>query len=120
MKVEYVTYLFISVFLLIIALAITTSKKKDFRIRINKLIDSLGGTHNILDYESTKSRFVVTLKDMSLVNKVSIEKMGAKGIVEIENQLKIILGSEAVQLKKYIRELKWLKSLFFLISWYNV
>ena len=30
----------------------------------------------------------------------------AKGIVEIDNQLKIILGSESKQLKKYIDELK--------------
>ena len=32
--------------------------------------------------------------------------MGAQGIVEIENQLKIILGKDAKQLKKYINELK--------------
>lgn len=31
--------------------------------------------------------------------------MGAQGIVEIENQLKIILGDNANQLKKYIDEL---------------
>ena len=33
--------------------------------------------------------------------------MGAQGIVEIENQLKIILGSDAKQLEKYIGDLKW-------------
>ena len=32
--------------------------------------------------------------------------MGAKGIVEVDNQLKIILGDDAIQLKKYIDELK--------------
>ena len=32
--------------------------------------------------------------------------MGAQGIVEIENQLKIILGENAKQLKKYIDDLK--------------
>ena len=32
--------------------------------------------------------------------------MGAKGIVEIDNQLKIILGEETGQIKKYIDELK--------------
>ena len=31
--------------------------------------------------------------------------MGAQGIVEIDNQLKIILGDEAKQLKKQINEL---------------
>ena len=51
------------------------------------------------------SRFKVILKDMSLVDKDAITKMGAKGIVEIDNQLKIIFGSDAKQLKKYIDQL---------------
>ena len=32
------------------------------------------------------SRFKVTLRDVSIVNKEGIQKMGAKGIVEIDNQ----------------------------------
>ena len=32
--------------------------------------------------------------------------MGAQGIVEIDNQLKIILGPGAKQIKKYIDDLK--------------
>lgn len=104
---EYLYYLIIGTLLFIIAMAITNSKKRDFKIKINKLIDSLGGRKNIISYESNKSRFMVTLHDVSLVNKPAIQKMGAKGIVEIDNQLKIILGDDAAQLKKYIDELKW-------------
>ena len=52
------------------------------------------------------SRFKVILKDISKVDKDGINKLGAKGIVEIDNQLKIILGSESKQIKKYIDELK--------------
>jgi len=51
------------------------------------------------------SRFKVILKDISLVNKEAIEKLGAKGIVEIDNQLKIIFGKEAHQLKRYIDDI---------------
>ena len=61
---------------------------------------------NIVDTEVEMSRFKVTLKDVSKANKEGIIKLGAKGVVEIDNQLKIILGSNAVQLKKYIDELK--------------
>ena len=61
---------------------------------------------NILNYEFNKSRFVVNLKDINNVNKEAIQKMGAKGIVEIENQLKIIIGDDAKQLKKQIEDLK--------------
>ncbi|MDD2180771.1 MAG: hypothetical protein PHW32_00115 [Bacilli bacterium] len=103
---EYIQYLIIIVILLVIALAITNSKKKDFKIKANKLVEFLGGKENILNYEFNKSRFVVNLNDITLVNKEAIQKMGAKGIVEIENQLKIIIGEEAKQLKKQIDDLK--------------
>jgi len=47
----------------------------------------------------------VMLKDVSIVNKDAIQKLGARGIVEIDNQLKIILGTEAERLRKYIEDL---------------
>ncbi|CCZ56732.1 pTS system IIBC component [Clostridium sp. CAG:762] len=103
---ELYQYIIIIVFLLIVALAIVKGNKKDFKIELNKLVDYLGGKDNIIDTEVNMSRFKVTLKDISKVNKDAIIKLGAKGVVEIDNQLKIILGSNAKQLKKYIDELK--------------
>ena len=103
---NYIQYLLIIIITLIIVFAITKSKKKDFKINTNKLVMYLGGIDNILEYEYNKSRFIVNLKDVSKVNKEGIQKMGAQGIVEIENQLKIILGEEAGTLKKHIDELK--------------
>ena len=99
-------YIIIAVVLIIIALAITKSKKKDFKIEANKLVEYLGGKDNIISYEVLKSRFIVNLKNIDIVNKDGIQKIGAQGIVEIDNQLKIILGDEARQLKKYIDDLK--------------
>ena len=99
-------YLIIIVITLLIAFAIVKSKKKDFKLDINKLVSYLGGKENIIDYEASKSRFIVNLKNIELVNKEGIQKMGAQGIVEIDNQLKIIIGEEAGQLKRYIDELK--------------
>ncbi len=103
---QYIQYLIIIVILLIIAFAITKSKKSDFKIEANKLVEYLGGRSNILGYEFNKSRFIVTLSNVEIVNKEAIQKLGAKGIVEIENQLKIILGPDARQLKKYIDAIK--------------
>ena len=103
---EHIQYIIIIAVLLVVAFAITKSKKKDFKIEINKLVECLGGKNNILRYEVNKSRFIVTLEDISKVNKEAIQKLGAQGMVEIDNQLKIILGPEAKQLKKYIDELK--------------
>ena len=103
---HYIEYLIIIVILVIIALSITKTKKKDYKIEVNKLVDYLGGKQNIIDYEFTKSRFIVKLENVELVNKEAIQKMGAQGIVEIDNQLKIILGPDAKQIKKYINDLK--------------
>jgi len=99
-------YIIIVAVLLIILLAVLKANKKDAGLDMNKLVEYLGGKDNILQSEIKLSRFMVTLRDISLANKEGIQKLGAKGIVEIDNQLKIILGSESKQLKKYIDELK--------------
>lgn len=99
-------YLIIILVCLVIAIAIVRSKKKDFKLDANKLIMLLGGKDNVIDYEVNKSRFIVNLKDVTKANKEGIQKLGAQGIVEIDNQLKIILGSSAKQIKKYINELE--------------
>ena len=103
MKLEYILILVVC---LIIAIAIVRSKKKDFKLEANKLIMLLGGKDNVIGYEFNKSRFIVNLKDVTKANKEGIQRMGAQGIVEIDNQLKIILGNDAKQIKKYINDLK--------------
>ena len=102
---EWVQYLVIVFIALIIAFAIAKSKDKNFKIEVNKLVNYLGGRENIIDYDFNKSRFIVNLKDVDKVNKEAIQKLGAQGIVEIENQIKIILGDGARQLKKQIDDL---------------
>ena len=103
---EIYQYVIIVVVLLIIALAIIKMNKKDVKIELNKLVELLGGKENILDTEVEMSRFKVTLKDITRANKEGIMKLGAKGVVEYEDQLKIILGQDAKKIKKYIDELK--------------
>lgn len=99
-------YIIIVVALIFILLIVLKANKKDFHIEANKLIEYLGGKDNILNIEVNMSRFKVTLKDVSIVNKEAIQKLGAKGIVEIDNQLKIILGPNAKTLEKYIEDIK--------------
>ena len=99
-------YIIIALILIIIMFAIIKSTKNDVNLDLNKLVEYLGGKDNIIKTETELSRFKATLKDVSKANKDGIQKLGAKGIVEIDNQLKIILGPESKQLKKYIDELK--------------
>ncbi len=103
---EWYQYLIIITILTIVALAIVKSNRKDLKLELNKLVELLGGTDNILETEMEMSRFKVTLKDITKANKEGIIKLGAQGVVEIDDQLKIIFGPEAKQLRKYIKELK--------------
>lgn len=99
-------YLIIFAVLLIISLVVVKLNKKNFTFEINKLIQSLGGKDNIIDTQINMSRLNVTVKDVTLVNKEAIQKLGAKGIVEVDNHLKIIFGPNAKSLKKYISEMR--------------
>ncbi len=102
------TYQYIIIFIVfvILLLAVIKINKKDVKLDMNKLVELLGGKNNILDTEVNLSRFIVTLEDISKVDKDAIVDLGAKGIVEMDNQLKIILGPNSKQLKKYIDEIK--------------
>lgn len=102
---NWIQYVIIAVVLIIIVLIVIKLNHKDFSSEVNKLIKYLGGKDNIINAECNMSRFKVILKDVTLVDKASIQKLGAKGIVEIDNQLKIIFGRDAKQLKEYIKEI---------------
>ena len=101
----YLQYAIIALIIIIISGIVIKLTRKDFSIEANKLITYLGGKDNIINAECNMSRFKVILKDISVVNKDAIQKLGAKGIVEIDNQLKIIFGKDAHQLKKYIDDI---------------
>ena len=101
-----IKYIIILVVLIIIALVIIKASKPDFKYEANKLVEYLGGIKNITNMEVSVSRFKVTLKDPTKVNKESIQKLGARGIVEIDNTIKIIFQDNAKKLKKCIEQLK--------------
>ncbi len=101
----YIQYIIIIFVMIIIAAVIVKMHKKDFNIEANKLISCLGGKDNIINASCNMSRFIVILKDVSLADKDAILKLGATGVVEIDNQLKIILGKDAKMLKQYIDDI---------------
>ena len=105
-------YIIIIAVLLVVAIAIVKSKQADFKLEANKLVEYLGGKDNIIKYETNKSRFIVELKDTDKVNKDGIQKIGAQGIVELDNKLKIILGDDAKKIEKFIDQLKWYFTFF--------
>ena len=102
---NWIQYIIIIAVMIIIAATIVKMHKKNFDIEANKLINYLGGKDNIINAECNMSRFKVILKDVTLVDKDAILKLGATGVVEIDNQLKIIFGKDARALKQYIDEI---------------
>lgn len=101
-----IRYIIILAILILIALVVIKANKPDFKYEANKLVEYLGGIKNISNMEVSVSRFKVTLKDISKANKEGIQKLGAKGIVEIDNTLKIIFEEDAKKLKKCIEDLQ--------------
>ncbi len=99
-------YLIIVGILILISFIIIKINKKDFKIEINKLIQYLGGKENIISADYHMSRLKVRVKDTSIVDKDAIQRLGAKGIVEVDDELKIILDSNSKNIKKYISDLK--------------
>ena len=99
-------YAIIVLVLIFISLVVIKMRKKDFSVEINKLIQYLGGKENIIESQINLSRLKVKVKDVTKVDKDGIQKLGAKGIVEIDNELKIILGPNSKQIKKYMSGLK--------------
>lgn len=102
MQIEYII---IGIILFIVLLAVLKAGKKDIKMDFNRLVECFGGKDNIISTEYSLSRFKVELKDVTKADKEEIIKLGAKGIVEIDNELKIILGPNSKNLKKYIDEL---------------
>ena len=86
---EWYQYLIVIAILVVVAFAIVKSNKKDLKLELNKLVDYLGGKDNIIETEVEMSRFKVTLKDITKANKEGIIKLGAQGVVEIDDQVKI-------------------------------
>ena len=105
MEMQWWHYLIIILILIIVSLVIKKVTQKNFSSEVNKLIQFLGGKDNIVNAEVNMSRLKVILKDVSIVNKDGITSLGAQGIVEIDNTLKIIFGKDAKQLKKYIDDM---------------
>jgi glucose-like phosphotransferase system IIB component len=102
---EWYHYLIILAVLVIIALVVIKLNSKDFSSEVNKLVKFLGGKDNIINAEVNMSRLKVIVKDTSKVDKSGIQKLGAQGIVEVDNQIKIIFGKDAKALKNYIKDI---------------
>jgi phosphotransferase system IIB component len=71
---------------------------------IDELIDNLGGIDNIIDSSATISSLKIILKNVNVINKDNISKLGAKGIMINNKQVIILFGDIAMTIDKLLKQ----------------
>jgi phosphotransferase system IIB component len=80
-------------------------RNKQPKMDSSLLINLLGGSKNIKTFDVRQSRVTFEVVDASVVDTEGIKALGAKGVVEVENSIKIIAGSNATKLYEEIQKL---------------
>ncbi|MFL1781054.1 N-acetyl glucosamine specific transporter [Candidatus Hepatincolaceae symbiont of Richtersius coronifer] len=65
-----------------------------YEIQAKNYLEALGGKTNVIEIDNCISRLRIVLKDASLVNKDDFKKLGAKGIVIMDNNIQIVIGTD--------------------------
>ncbi|SET21855.1 glucose-specific PTS transporter subunit IIBC [Anaerobranca gottschalkii] len=67
-----------------------------------QILDALGGKENILNLDACITRLRVNVKDIKLVDKQRLKKLGASGVLEVGNSIQAIFGPKSDILKTQI------------------
>ncbi len=69
------------------------------------IIDALGGKDNIEDVDACITRLRVSVKDVSIVDKAALKKLGATDVLEVGGGIQAIYGAKAILYKNNIVEI---------------
>jgi len=69
------------------------------------ILNALGGKENIGNLDACITRLRVIVKDVKLVNKAELKKLGAAGVLEVGNNIQAIFGTRSDQLKTQIADI---------------
>lgn len=81
---------------------LTTTEKIPFEVE--NIINAIGGKTNYVSNNATINSIKIVLKDVSLVDKDAIKKMGAKGIMMGQNDITCLFGDYSKKLSEQINE----------------
>lgn len=70
-----------------------------------KILDALGGKNNISNLDACITRLRISVNDIKNVDKGSLKKLGASGVLEIGNNIQAIFGPRSDQLKTQIKNI---------------
>ncbi|MGL4183961.1 MAG: glucose PTS transporter subunit IIA [Metamycoplasmataceae bacterium] len=82
------------------------AKTKNKDERINAIVKSLGGFHNLVDVSACATRLRVTVDDSSKIDGNDFVPLGSKGFIKKDNSLQIIFGGEASIISDKINDLR--------------
>jgi PTS system N-acetylglucosamine-specific IIC component len=85
------------------AVVLTGLNQSDIAIRAQEIIEALGGKSNIVNLDACITRLRVTVKDSAQVNEGQLKKLGATGVMKINNaNFQVVVGTVADPLATHI------------------
>ena len=67
-------------------------------------IEALGDKDNIIEISGNRSRLVVSLKDTDKINRNTLDKLGVKNIIMMNNKITLVINNDASLIAKEINQ----------------
>ncbi|QFU23686.1 PTS transporter subunit EIIC [Shewanella eurypsychrophilus] len=77
--------------------------EEQVKASLRTIINALGGADNIADLNACLTRLRVSVKKPTLVDKVRLEQLGAKGVVIVGNGVQVVYGTKAESLRRLLQ-----------------
>ena len=97
--------IFITLFFLLVLPKIRQKRKKATSISdAFEWINSLGGSSNIINFSSSRSRLTLEVKDSSLVDQNKLKLLGVSSIIIMSQKIILVIDNGADEIKEKIEK----------------
>lgn len=97
--------IFITLFFLLVLPKIRQKRKKATSISdAVEWINSLGGSNNIINFSSSRSRLTLEVKDSSLVDQNKLKLLGVSSIIIMSQKIILVIDNGADEIKEKIEK----------------
>lgn len=97
--------IFITLFFLLVLPKIRQKRKKATSITdAVEWINSLGGSSNIINFSSSRSRLTLEVKDSSLVDQNKLKLLGVSSIIIMSQKIILVIDNGADEIKEKIEK----------------
>ncbi|MCG9696138.1 PTS transporter subunit EIIC [Shewanella sp. Isolate11] len=73
------------------------------RVGLLSIIKALGGKANIIDLNACFTRLRISVKQAAMVDKATLDRLGAKGVVLVGNGVQIVYGTKAERVRQLLQ-----------------